>query len=261
MQVSKERLPYNVSGDHSNCASKGSMPTPGGGYRTPIPAKPRMIIRKSTGGDTGSLRKRPRRETLGTSLGSVLTNISTGSRGIELVIDYHKAAKTQENFLLYCQDCYPFGVDETFIVNIEEMIVAQDAKYKHDVVVVRACEMKIVQGLKQFLTEMGDFNQRQTICLTPCTEEGVLLQKKPESWDEIKDGIFLIINGQYIVTVSKQLQLTVVREARKIELQTWKAYIVWSLKKNQLLCISEWYNACNHLKHSQSTWGSNILSA
>jgi hypothetical protein len=41
----------------------------------------------------------------------------------------------------------------------------------------------------------------------------------------------------------------------------WKAYIVWSLKKNQLLCILEWYNACNHLKHSQSTWRSNILSA
>jgi hypothetical protein len=30
------------------------------------------------------------------------------------------------------------------------MIVAQDTKYKQDAVVVRACEMKIVQGLKQF---------------------------------------------------------------------------------------------------------------
>jgi hypothetical protein len=107
---------------------------------------------------------------------------------------------------------------------------------------------------------MGDINRRQTICLTPCTEEEILLQKKLESWDEIKDGMFLIINGQHSVTTSKQLQLTTVREAKKIELQTWKAYIVWSLKKNQLLCISEWYNACNHLKHSQSTWGSNILS-
>jgi hypothetical protein len=55
------------------------------------------------------------------------------------------------------------------------MIMAQDAKHKRVVVVVRACEMKIVQGLKQFLTEMGDINQRQTIYLTPCTEEGVLL--------------------------------------------------------------------------------------
>jgi hypothetical protein len=261
MQVSRERVPYNVAGDKSNSASKSSMQSHGGGYRTPTPAKPRQITRKSIDGEAGSSRKRPRIDTPATSSGSALTNISTASRGSEQVIDYHKAAKTQENFLLHCQDCYPFGVDETFTINIEQMIVAQDAKHKQDAVVVRACEMKIVQGLKQFLTEMGDINQRQTICLTPCTEEGVLLPKKPESWAKIKDGMFLIINGQHSITASKLLQQSPVREARKIELQTWKAYIVWSLKKNQLLCISEWYNACNHLKHSQSTWGSNILSA
>jgi hypothetical protein len=108
---------------------------------------------------------------------------------------------------------------------------------------------------------MDAINQRQMIYLTTCTEEGILLQKKPESWDEIKDGMFLIINGQHSVTASKQLQLIAVHETRKIELQTWKAYIIWSLKKDQLLCLLEWYNACNHLKHSQSTWGSNILNA
>jgi hypothetical protein len=141
-------LPYNLSGDHSNSALKGSMPTPGRGYRTPIPAKPRTIIRKSAGSDAGSSKKRPRREMPVTSSGSALTNISTCSRGSEPVIDYHKATKMQENFLLHCQDCYPFGIDETFTVNIEQMIVTQDAKFKQDAVVVRACEMKIVQGLK-----------------------------------------------------------------------------------------------------------------
>jgi hypothetical protein len=35
MQVSKERLPYNVSGDHSNSASKGSMPMLGEGIEYP----------------------------------------------------------------------------------------------------------------------------------------------------------------------------------------------------------------------------------
>jgi hypothetical protein len=70
---------------------------------------------------------------------------------------------------------------------------------------VRTCKMKIVQGLKQFLTEMGNINQRQIICLTPCMEEGILLQKKPKSWDEKKDGMFLIINGQHSVIASKLL--------------------------------------------------------
>jgi hypothetical protein len=105
----------------------------------------------------------------------VLTNINSSSKGAEPVIDYQKAAKAQENFLLHCQDCYPFGVDTTFTIKIDQMIVAQDTQCKQDALVVRACEMKIVQGLKQFLTEMGDINQHQTICLTPCTKEGQLL--------------------------------------------------------------------------------------
>jgi hypothetical protein len=124
MHVPKERAPYNVVGDHSNSASKGSLQTLGCGYKTPTRAKPRQITRKSIGGDAGSSRKRPWTETPATSSGSALTNISIANRGCEQVIDYHKAAKAQETFLLHCQDCYPFGVDETFTVNIEQMIVA-----------------------------------------------------------------------------------------------------------------------------------------
>jgi hypothetical protein len=116
-------MPYNLSSDHSNSASKGSMPTSGGGYRTPTLAKPRTIIRKLIGGDVGSSRKRPRRNTPTTSSSSALTNINTSSRGSEPIIDYHKTAKMQENFLLHYQDCYPFGVDVTFTVNIKQMIV------------------------------------------------------------------------------------------------------------------------------------------
>ena len=112
------------------------------------------------------------------------------------------------------------------------MIVAQDAKYKQDVVVVHTCDMKIVQNLKRVLTEMDDINQRQMICFTPCTEEGLLLHKKLESWDEIKDGMFLIINKQHSITTSKQLQQSDLRDGKKDELQMWKAYFVWSLKKN-----------------------------
>jgi hypothetical protein len=54
------------------------------------------------GGDTGSSRKRPRTETPATSSRSALTNFNTASRGSKQVIDYHKAAKTQENFLFHC---------------------------------------------------------------------------------------------------------------------------------------------------------------
>jgi hypothetical protein len=59
------------------------LQTPGGGYKTPTPAKPRQITKKSTSGDVGSSRKRPRIETPATSSGSALTNISIASRGSE----------------------------------------------------------------------------------------------------------------------------------------------------------------------------------
>jgi hypothetical protein len=60
-------VPYNIVGDQSNSASKGSLQSPRGGYRTPTLAKPRQITRKSMGADTGSLRERPQTETPATS--------------------------------------------------------------------------------------------------------------------------------------------------------------------------------------------------
>ena len=130
MQVLKEKLPYNLSGDQSNSASKASVLTSEGRYRIPTFANLRMVVRKSIAGEAGSLRKRPHTETLGTSSSSALTNISIGSQGSKPAIDYQKFAKIQKNFLFHCQECYPFGIEATFTVNIEQMIVAQDAKYK-----------------------------------------------------------------------------------------------------------------------------------
>ena len=157
IQVSKEKPPYNLSSDQSNSASR-SMPE--GEQHISARANPRMVFQKSIGGDAGSSRKKPYRETPRTSSGSALTNINTCNQAFEPVIDYQKAAKTQETFVRHCQECYPFGVEATFSVSIKQMIVAQDAKYKQDTVVVRACEMKIVQNLKWVLTEMGDINQK-----------------------------------------------------------------------------------------------------
>jgi hypothetical protein len=91
MHVPKERVPYNVVGDHSNIASKGSLQVPGSGYRTSTQAKLRQITRKSTSGDTGSSRKRLRTEIPATSSGFALTNINTTSRGSEQIIGCQNA--------------------------------------------------------------------------------------------------------------------------------------------------------------------------
>ena len=88
MQVSKEKPPYNLSGDQFNSASRTSLSMPKGGHQIPTRANPITVFRKSTGGDTGNLRKKPHKETARTSSGSALTNINTGSRGPESVIDF-----------------------------------------------------------------------------------------------------------------------------------------------------------------------------
>jgi hypothetical protein len=72
---------------------------------------------------------------------------------------------------------------------------------------------------------------------------------------------YLIVNVQHNISTSKLLQETLVYAVRREEFQTYNAYIVYSLHKNKLEMISEWCNSCNHLKHSQSTLGTNILSA
>jgi hypothetical protein len=67
-----------------------------------MPANPGQNARKSTGRNTSSSRKRPKKETPTTSSNSALTNISSISRSLEPVIEYEKTAKPLKNFLIHC---------------------------------------------------------------------------------------------------------------------------------------------------------------
>ena len=56
------------------------------------------------------------------------------------------------------------------------------------------------------------------MCLTPVDSKNRLLKKKLEKLDEIKDGRFMIINGQHSITASQELQKEGCGEAKKVEL-------------------------------------------
>ena len=60
----------------------------------------------------------------------------------------------------------------------------------------------------------------------------------------------MIINSQHSVIASKELQRVDFWEERRKELETWEAYIVWSLDPVQLHNISKFYNSTNHLNHA-----------
>ena len=59
--------------------------------------------------------------------------------------------------------------------------------------------------MKNTLVQIGNVKQLQKVCLTPMDENNALLKEPPTSWDAIKAGNFMIINGQYSITASKEL--------------------------------------------------------
>lgn len=107
---------------------------------------------------------------------------------------------------------------------------------------------------------MIDVRQRQKICITPVDKKGNLLKTRPAKWEHIKDGQFMIINGQHSVFASKALQKEGCGEERRKTLSTWSAYVVWSLDPNELRAISMYYNKTNHLDHAKPTWGNQVIS-
>ena len=101
---------------------------------------------------------------------------------------------------------------------------------------------------------------RQKVCLTPIDRDRRLLKEMPKSWNDIKANKFMIINGQHNIMASKELQISGYGEKHRLELSKWDAYIVWSLDPMKLTNISKFYNSMNHLEHTQSTWGWQLIS-
>ena len=117
-----------------------------------------------------------------------------------------------------------------------------------------------MKSVKAELVQIGDETMRQKVCLTPIDKDGKLFKEKPRSWNDIKSGKPMIINGQHSITASKELQISSCTETQRLELAKWDAYIVWSLDPVKLTNISKFYNSTNHLEHAQPTWGWQIIS-
>ena len=139
-------------------------------------------------------------------------------------------------------------------MDIAQCVLAKD-EY-----IIRKLQIEIVQSVKAELLKMGDAKMRQKVCLMPMDKDGRLLREKPKSWNDIKSGKFMIINGQHSITASKELQISGCADKRRIELAKWDAYIVWSLDPVKLTSISKFYNSTNHLEHAQLTWGWQIIN-
>ena len=89
------------------------------------------------------------------------------------------------------------------------------------------------------------------------------IQLKPTSWEEIKDGEFYIINGQYNVAASRLITQvgSGVEEDVKSDFRVWSCFIVWLSDPEILQSISVYYNQINHFQMIQPSWATNILGA
>lgn len=188
------------------------------------------------------------------SSGSALTSVEATPSTSDTPPPIHeKFTKIQSDFWADHKSCFILD-DEIRKVHIKQCIIAKD-QY-----VIRTLQKDIVESVKNELLQIGDMKQRQRICVTPVDMKNELLKKKPESWDEIRKGKFMIINGQHSITASKELQTEGCGEARRVELQEWEAIIVWTTDPHKLRSISKFYNLTNHLDHAQPTWGNQIIS-
>jgi len=78
-------------------------------------------------------------------------------------------------------------------------------------------------------------------------------KKVPESWDQVKDDNFYIINGQHSMVASKLMmeEGSDASDDVKKHFKTWNCFIVWSLSAEMLRTISAYYNRVNHFQTIQ----------
>ena len=212
--------------------------------------------KKSTmSGTPGEPSTRKRKSTAGGSSTSTVTRAVTPNKlRNDPQVDFQLITESQRLFWEECKGCFPFE-STSHSLRIEQCVVAK-AQF-----VIRGMEEGIVKNSMDFLVQLGEINQRQKICVCPIDKHGEPIKRKPTSWEEIKDGKFMLINGQHSVEASKRLQDNEdCGQHRKKDLQQWDAYVVWSTDPLKLQRISKFYNDTNYLDHAQPTWGNQISS-
>ena len=108
-----------------------------------------------------------------------------------------------------------------------------------------------------YLIQMPDKSTKNTLCVFPKDK-----LTRPQSWEEIKDGQFYMVNGQHCVEASKQMKTNpeITEEVCKC-FDEWECFIVWNEDKALIRKISAYYNRVNHFMNHNPTWATNIIGA
>ena len=109
--------------------------------------------------------------------------------------------------------------------------------------------------MQNYFLNMLDRTAKQTLCVMPQCD------RKPTSWDEVKERRFWIINGQHSVVASQVNLDDGHTRGRYSSFWKWSCFIVYLKSKEKLRKISVYYNRVNHFSVFKPSWFMNILSA
>ena len=120
---------------------------------------------------------------------SSMTTAQIGtSRSVPPAEDFEKFAKIRREFWQNHKACFLFETEATR-VHINQCIIARED------FIIQTLQRSLVEDMKNTLVQIGNMKQLQKVCLTPVDENNRLLKEPPTSWDAIKVGNFMIING------------------------------------------------------------------
>ena len=91
-------------------------------------------------------------------------------------------------------------MDATFLGNTRFRVGIAQCILAKNVYIIRKVQPKIVKSVKVELVQIGNEKMCQKVYLTLVDRDLKLLRGKPRSWNDIKAGKFMIINGQHRIT-------------------------------------------------------------
>ena len=164
-----------------------------------------------------------------------------------------EAAQDRKKFIQLFGHLYPFGVEAVFHVNIKKMTGAKAYQ------VTRPLDEAGVALMKNYLIQTPPAWPHHNLCLMPKLPKG---QRWTEgmTWDDIKDGQFIIINGQHSVAASRQIIThkdtdPILRDKLKV----WPCTIVWSDDPSMTVRLSYTLNNSNSFNKFTPTWTTQII--
>ena len=164
-----------------------------------------------------------------------------------------EAAADRKKFVQLFGHLYPFGVEKVFHVHIRKMMSAKSYQ------VTRPLDDAGVALMKNYLIQTPPAWPHHNLCIMPKLNKGETW-REGMTWDDIKDGQFLIINGQHSVAASRQIIAHKdTEQALKDKLKIWPCTIVWTDDPSMTVRLSYTLNNSNSFNKFTPTWTTQIM--